>query len=264
MSSPTYKTLRPVLESMADEAYRAFHIRLVPGIHDFLGIRIPRLRKFGSELAKEFVCCADWIAFLEQTPVLYEEILLRGILIGRMPPQMIGKAADTAQEDSEEYYFRLIASHVRYIDNWALCDCYCSGLRQKAFLNNAFFNRISGELLQNPDAGCWAIRVGLILMLSHFIDSIYIDRVLAACRNAAGRIPEFRYEDTFYVRMGIAWLLAECYVKQRPQTHDFLFGAASSSNLSDNWTFNKAIQKITESSRIDPEEKAMLKTLRRK
>ncbi|PWM22176.1 MAG: DNA alkylation repair protein, partial [Clostridiales bacterium] len=45
MSSPTYKTLRPVLESMADEAYRTFHMRLVPGIHDFLGIRIPHLRK---------------------------------------------------------------------------------------------------------------------------------------------------------------------------------------------------------------------------
>ena len=45
MNDISYVSLRPILENLADEKYRRFHARLVPGIHDFLGIRLPLLRK---------------------------------------------------------------------------------------------------------------------------------------------------------------------------------------------------------------------------
>lgn len=260
MNKISYASLRPVLESMADEKYRAFHARLVPGIHDFLGIRIPRLRKLGRDLSKAFSGEADWRAFLDQVPVLYEEVMLRGIVIGLMPVRMIREGAEAAQEAAETVYFQIITSHVKYIDNWALCDYFCSGLKQKALLNDVFFDTLRRQFLCSSAAGCWTIRVGLVLLLSHFTDRAHITPILDACRTVAGRIPEFRYEDTFYIRMGMAWLLAECYIKCRPETRDFLFGGASLENMPEDWTFHKTIRKIIESNRIESDEKALLRT----
>ena len=54
MNDISYVSLRPILENLADEKYRRFHARLVPGIHDFLGIRLPLLRKLARDLSKEF------------------------------------------------------------------------------------------------------------------------------------------------------------------------------------------------------------------
>ncbi len=263
MNNPSYVSLRPVLENMAEEKYRAFHARLVPGIHSFLGVRIPLLRKLGRDLAREFSDAAEWTGFLEQVPALYEEVMLRGILIGLMPPQMVQDAARSAGCGANAFYFDLVSSQVQYLDNWALCDCFCAGLKQKEFLNDSFFRAIRAELLQSPAAGCWQIRTCLVLMLSHFTDEPHILQILDACRAAVRRLPDFRYEDTFYVRMGTAWLLAECYIKCRAETSAFLFGAVSRENIADDWTFNKAIQKIIESNRVGPDEKALLRSYKR-
>lgn len=254
-----YVMLRPRLEGMADAKYREFHSRLVPGVHDFMGIRLPELRKLGKELAADInagSCECTWNSVLSEEPRLYEEVMLRGILIGLMPQKAI-------PEPRDENLFEIVFSHVKYIDNWALCDCFCNGLKQKKLLNETFFANCVNRLILAGDAGVWHIRTGLVLMLSHFINAAYISRVLGACHAAAKRIGDFAYEDTFYVRMGLAWLLAECYVKFREETSSFLFGPDSCENIPDNWTFNKAIQKMTESRFVVAAEKEELKTRKR-
>ena len=50
--------------------------------------------------------------------------------------------------------------------------------------------------------------------------------------------------------MSIAWLISICYIKYPKETRKYL-----KNNKLDNWTHNKAIQKIRESLRISREEK---------
>ena len=58
--------------------------------------------------------------------------------------------------------------------------------------------------------------------------------------------------------MANAWLISICYIKYNSKTRLFL-----NNNTLDNWTHNKAIQKIIESTRISKEEKNILKQLKR-
>ena len=58
--------------------------------------------------------------------------------------------------------------------------------------------------------------------------------------------------------MAIAWLISEAYIKQKEKTLKFI-----ENNKLNNFTHNKAIQKIIESYRVSKEEKKFVKTLKR-
>ena len=85
--------------------------------------------------------------------------------------------------------------------------------------------------------------------MEHFLDAdfslVYPDMV-AAVRS-----------DEYYVNMMSAWYFATALAKQ----YDAVLPYLESRRL-DDWTHNKAIQKAIESSRVLPEQKAYLRTLK--
>ena len=77
-------------------------------------------------------------------------------------------------------------------------------------------------------------------------------------KKQAKTIAALRSED-YYVRMMIAWYMATALITQRETIIKLL-----EENRMDIWSHNKAIQKAVESYRISEEDKAYLRTLRRK
>lgn len=69
----------------------------------------------------------------------------------------------------------------------------------------------------------------------------------------------FLRSEEYYVNMMRAWYFATALAKQYVSALPFL-----EDERLDRWTHNKAIQKAVESYRITPEQKAYLRTLRRK
>ena len=67
-----------------------------------------------------------------------------------------------------------------------------------------------------------------------------------------------KHED-YYVKIGVAWAISIFYIKQPQLTLSLL----QENNL-DDFTHNKAIQKIRESFRVSKEDKEMLNGLRRR
>ena len=59
--------------------------------------------------------------------------------------------------------------------------------------------------------------------------------------------------------MCIAWFVAECFVKNRNLTLEFL-----KENILNNFTINKAVQKCRDSFRVSSEDKEMLLSFKRK
>ena len=63
----------------------------------------------------------------------------------------------------------------------------------------------------------------------------------------------------YYCKMGVAWGIATAYAKFPDETHAFLLD-----NHLDDFTYNKAIQKMLESYRIPAEKKELLREMKRK
>ena len=94
-------------------------------------------------------------------------------------------------------------------------------------------------------------RVAAVLLMSHFLVPEYIGRVLAV-------MDTLQY-DGYYTRMGVAWCVATAYAKFPKETAVYL-----ADNKLQDWTYNKAIQKMCESYRVGEEDKAYWKARKRK
>ena len=89
------------------------------------------------------------------------------------------------------------------------------------------------------------------MFLSYFINENYIDRVLKYLNEVEHR--------AYYVQMGVAWAVSVCFVKFPEKTMVLL-----KNNNFDDFTFNKSLQKITESYRVSDENKIIIKSMKRK
>ncbi len=220
------------LKSLGDEKYRKFQGALVKDTDsEIIGVRIPALRSVAKNILK-----GDSKGFLQiASNEYYEEVMLRGLVTA----QLKGSFEETADRAD---------GFIEYIDNWAVCDTFCSTFKIIKKFPEEFFGHIDTYLKsENP----WAVRVGLVLMMDYYLTDEYIDRVLE-------RADKVQSEE-YYVQMGKAWLLATAFAKYRDKTLGLLENGEF-----DKRTFNMTVQKCVDSYRVSKEDKEYLKTLRRK
>ncbi|NGP59273.1 DNA alkylation repair protein [Paenibacillus thiaminolyticus] len=224
-------TIRAQIMALADEKYRQFSASLIPNINNVVGVRLPELRKLARNIAK-----GDWRAYLAQADSDYfEEVMLQGMVIG------------CAKADVEEILHH-IAAFVPKIDNWSVCDSFCSGLKITSLHKERVWEFIQPYLESDKE---YDIRFGVVMLLNYYVDELYIHRVLE-------RLDRITHEG-YYVKMAVAWAVSICFVKLPDITMDYL-----RSNSLDDFTYNKALQKITESYRVAPETKALIRSMKRK
>ena len=134
---PTEKLTRDnyqILIASADGKYRDFHSSLVPNEEKdrILGVRMPRLREIAKEIGRN-----DARGFLEICgDDYYEERILRAIVTGLIKPE----GFDDLRALSDGF--------LPYVNSWAVCDCFCSGLKGVKKYRAEFFEHI-GEYLSS-------------------------------------------------------------------------------------------------------------------
>lgn len=231
-------TIREQLFSYADEKYRQFQSGLCPGTDHIIGVRLPILRKLAKEIAKK-----DWREYLEKIKkqhmeaerLYFEEIMLAGMVIGYA-------------KGNREEILKYVGDFVPLIDNWAVCDSFCSGLKFTKTNKSIVWEFLQPYLFSNEE---FQIRFGVVMLLNYYIEEEYIDRVLDILGNIK--------HDGYYVKMAVAWAISMCFVKYDTKTMCFL-----EKNELDDFTHNKGIQKIIESLQVDKETKERLKKMKRK
>ena len=226
-----FVSLREYLVAQTDENFRVFNEKILNTDKQTLGIRIPQIRKMAKEIIK-----GNANSFLSgYQPQYHEEKLLMCIVI-------------TDAKLEYPVFLNAFDSFLDIIDNWAQCDILCSGLKKAIKKRRQeFFDHLQSYLKsQNP----WIIRVGIVAMLSEYIQEEFISEVF--CRVDAVDNP------FYYVKMANAWLVSVAMVKLPEKTKAYML----ESQL-DKWTFNKAIQKCRESFRVAKEDKAWLLTLKK-
>ena len=231
------ENIRMRLEQLSEEDYKKFNENLLPGTKHVLGVRMPKLRALAKEIAK-----GDFRAYLNEAyekisadkGSYHEEIMLEGLVI-----------AYAKMELKERFFY--LDRFVPKIHNWAVCDCCSNTYKFMEKYQEESFAYLETYLHSQRE---YELRFGIVSLLDHFINDSYIDRVLSICEHT-------RHEG-YYVKMAVAWAVSVCYVKFPIQTKRLLLA-----NEMDDFTHNKAIQKIRESYRVSREEKVELNRLKR-
>lgn len=225
------KNIREKLFELADEQYRKFSANLIPDTHNIIGVRLPLLKNLAKEIAK-----GDWREYIAAAPSDYhEEILLKGLVLGY------------AKGEIKEI-LSYIENFVPSIKNWAVCDSFCTALKFTKKHREVIWKFLQPYLASSSE---YEIRFGVVMLLAYYVDEVYIDQVLAQLNRIS--------HDGYYVKMAVAWTLSVCYVKFPEQTMDLL-----KHNMLDDVTYNKTLQKIIESNRVDKDTKQLMRNMKRK
>ena len=227
-SQTDYAEFIEYVKSQADEKYKTFSDALVPGIETSFGVRVPVLRKIAKDIMK-----GSYTEYLQCKKGNYrEEIMLEGLIMSQIKcdyPDML----------------KLMKEYAAKINSWDTCDTVTFKGVKKHLAE--FWNDV-GDFIhsQNP----WAQRFGFLHLMSFYLADEYIDKTLEYVDSIDS--------DFYYVQMMQAWLVATAAAKQRDKTVEYL----KRDKLND-FTHNKAIQKIRESYRVSAEDKELVKGLKR-
>lgn len=218
------------LIELADEKYKKFHSKLCPNVDNIIGVKIPLLRKFAKELYDEY----GLEYFKHVKSEYYEEVMLEGIIIGLLKLKI---------EDVLKY----VENFVPKINNWAICDTFCSGLKITRKNKKVVWNFLEKYLESDKE---FELRFAIVMMIDHFLDDEYTIAV-------SKRLDKIKH-DGYYVKVAIAWAISMMYVKYPAFTVDYLENCSL-----DKDTYNKAIQKINESKRVSEEEKVYIRYMKK-
>lgn len=218
------------LKKLSDEAYKQFHSKLTTTKYEILGLRVPMQRKIAKE-----ICKGDIVSFLECSKSnYYEEVMIKGFVL--------------ASIKDKERLLKYLDNYVSLIDNWAINDGFCNSLKIVSLDKKFWFSYFANYLKSSEE---FRVRVGLIVFLSFYVEEEYLEKIFSLVDKIT--------LDKYYVNMGIAWLLCECFTKYRDSTLNYLLKSKINT-----FTFNKTISKIRDSYRVLKEDKEFLNSLRRK
>lgn len=231
----TAEEVRKRIEELSEPSYQQFSARLIPNVNAerIHGVRLPHLRKLAKEIAK-----GDWRAYLEEKSEVektFEETMLRGLVIGY------------AKMEWKERH-RWICDFLPQIDNWSVCDSFCSTLKPAKHEKEKMWTFVK-QCMQSDQV--YTVRFGVVMGLDHFGEESYL-------WEAFRYFDEITLED-YYVKMAVAWAVSVYYVQHPELTMQYLI-----KNKLDDFTYNKALQKITESLRVGKEEKEKIRSMKRK
>lgn len=222
--------VQAALFEKADKKYAEFHSKLIPTVKEetIIGVRVPTLRKFAKELAKN----SQTGDFLEKLPhKFYDENMLHAIMIS----------------DIKDYSICIekINEFLPYVDNWAVCDC----------MSPKVFKAHKSELLTEiknwiKSKDIYTCRYGLGMLMRYFLDENFKTEYTELAASVKS--------DEYYINMMIAWFFATALAKQWDTAIEYLHGMRL-----DKWVHNKTISKAYESYRISDDKKKYLKTLKR-
>ena len=223
--------IRKQLFEFQDVKYKDFQKNLIPTVDPerIIGVRTPELRKYAKQLVKE----NKTDEFLSDLPHKYfDENQLHAFILSEL------KDYEKCVEE--------VCRFLPYVDNWATCDQMSPNVFKK---HRTELMEYIKQWLESDKT--YTVRFAIGMLMQHYLDDEFDI-------GYAEMVQEVKSEE-YYINMMIAWYFATALAKQ----YDNILPILEQNRL-DVWTHNKVIQKAVESYRIMPEQKAYLKSLKRK
>lgn len=224
--------IKEFLKENSEPDFRKFSSGLITDSSlPLLGVRLPKLREKAKEIHKggksaEFLAECDFSSI--------EMCQLYAFVLGK------------EKRDINDLLV-LFDNAAAHIDNWATCDALCQSFKQCEKYRAEVWERLEYYLSTGKT---YYMRIAVVTMLSHYLTEEYIDRVLKVISETVN--------DEYYYKMGVAWAAATALAKFPEKTFEFFENCRL-----DDWTYNKAIQKMIESRRVSEETKTALRAIKR-
>lgn len=217
--------IRAFLLSSRDEGYAAFQRKLLPGVGNIVGVRMPLVRGYVKRALKD----GRWKSWPEpDADAPYEELMIRGLILAQ---------ADMPFDE----HTRAMEAFLTRIDNWGVCDGVCSACRFLRGDRERGYRWLTHLLESDRE---FTVRFALVCLCDHFArEGDWTARVLEAARTA-------KCGENYYARVALAWLLAETASADAGAVTDFLRGGI------DPFVRSRAVRKIRESYKISAADKA--------
>ena len=218
------------LFSMAKTPQGDYYKKVVPFSKPSIGVKVPELRRMAKSIAKE-----DYKFFMENyKPEYLEQQVLKAFVIGYAKDDI----------DSVLHYADMF---VPTIHDWMVNDAFCQNFSIARKYRDEVFSWLEKYIIIDSE---YSQRVVSVILMSHFMIDTYCEKILS--------VMDMLKNDGYYNKMGIAWCVATCYAKFPDKTLRYL-----NNNKLDDWTFNKAIQKMLESYRVPDADKIMIRKMKR-
>jgi len=202
---------------LSEEKYRQGHIRIInalPG-RRILGLHLPEMKLVAKELAKQanvldVLCGFEQEHQAERFSLTYEETLIWGLTINALkrPP---------------EERLDLLRRYIPVLDNWAVCDSFCCNAKWASKIPTEDLWGFLQPYFQSKKE--FEVRFATVMSMCYLMKEEWLDIVfhqletldLSAIRSEYTHLPA-----PYYVRMGMAWLLATALAKYPDTTREFV------------------------------------------
>lgn len=222
--------IRVELFKMQDLDYQKFHSRLCPGINNIIGVRVPNIKMIVKKILED-----NYEEYLSEVDnKYYEETMIEGLIITTSKMIITKK-------------IKYLDNYIPKINNWAICDTVCSSFKLKEEELSVIWNYL---LLYQHSTKEFELRFMIVMMIEHFMLDDYISEIF--------KIIDAVKVDYYYTNMAISWLISIAFIKYRKQTLDYL----NNNNLS-LFTYQKALQKIIESNKVNNHDKNMIRKMKK-
>lgn len=220
--------IKNYLLSQQDLTYQKFSQKLLPGISNIIGIKIPILRKYAKELVHKYEISYLLNIIDDQ---YFEELMLKGIIIG--------------YEKNIDKVTNMIYDFVPLIDNWSTCDSFVSSLKITINYKEEMWPVIVNALTSKHE---YSIRFGIVMLINYYLEVDKIPIILEILKQV--------HSNYYYVNMALSWIFSMCLVVDFDYTFDFL-----NTSVLDQWILKKTICKANDSFQISQEQKIKMKKL---
>ena len=226
----------------SDPHYREGHLRVINALpcRKVLGLHIPDMKKIAKQMSKQGCEIIRWngthhtcnngaeiIRCFENEPgesLCYEETLIWGFLIN-------------AERTPLHQRLEMLETYIPILDNWAVCDTFCSDAKwMKQAEKDILWKFLEHWFKSNHE---FEVRFATVASMCYFTDEEWLPRVfqkidefdLSSIKSKYKTIkgkPQKAQKGTvqgaepYYVRMGVAWLLATALAKNPNQTIEFI------------------------------------------
>ena len=232
---------------LTDARYREGHLRVVNALPErrVLGLHSPEIKAVAKQLSREggevvmsdgtHQNCANGaevICAFEAVPsecLCYEETVIWGYLIN-------------LEKCSLDERLAMLGRYVPVLDNWAVCDSYCAHAKWMVRADKAVLWAFLERWFDSERE--FEVRFAVVVAMCYFLNNEWCDKVFERINrldfgcikskyNTVKGKPKVAQQGTvqgtepYYVRMGVAWLLATALAKFPDQTRAFV----RSSNL---------------------------------